>query len=314
VPSRFLWFPFQALAFWRSPTRDARDAQLAELKAELARVRHAAAEALRAKQACLTRTTHELRTPLNAVLGYTQLLRSKDGLTAEQASRLAIIERSGQHMLVLVDEIMALTCLEAGTFSLRAAPLPWRPFLDEVMDMLRPQAAQKGLALRLDASALPDGAMVDAQRLRQVLLNLLANAVRFTDDGEVALRVWPAAAPAGVARVHFEVADTGVGIAPKDLPTLFQPFRQVGDKLRHEGGTGLGLTISRQLVRAMGGEIEVRSTPGEGSRFSFMLDLPAAPETHLADHGAAMATAGSRNAAATAPTSWPTVATSPPNR
>jgi signal transduction histidine kinase len=264
------------LRTWVRTWWSTRDTEVARLRTELAQAREAAAEAQRARHACLTRTTHELRTPLNAVLGYAQLLRREAGLTHKQASSLQTIEHAGQHMLALVDEILALSCLETGAFMLHNAPLRLSSFVNHVADLVRPQAAQKGLALRLDAAGLPDEVMADAQRLRQVLLNLLANAVRFTDDGEVLLRVRPAAGQAGSARLHFEVVDTGVGIAPLELPKLFRPFHQVGDASRHAGGTGLGLTISRQLVRAMGGEIEVHSTPGQGSRFAFTLDLPLA--------------------------------------
>ena len=268
--SRFS-FPLRT---WVRTWWSTRNAEVARLRAELAQTREAAADAQRARHACLTRTTHELRTPLNAVLGYAQLLRREAGLTHKQAHSLQTIERAGQHMLALVDEILALSCLETGAFMLHDTPLRLSSFVDHVADLVRPQAAQKGLALRLDATGLPDEVMADAQRLRQVLLNLLANAVRFTDDGEVLLRVRATAGLAGAARVHFEVVDTGVGIAPLELPKLFRPFHQVGDASRHAGGTGLGLTISRQLVRAMGGDIEVHSTLGRGSRFMFTLDLP----------------------------------------
>ena len=268
-----LTFPFRARARARESTRDA---EVAMLRTELARAHEAIAQAQRARHACLTRTTHELRTPLHAVLGYTQLLRREAGLTNKQASRLTTIEHAGQHMLALVDEILSLSSLETGTFALHAAPLRLPQFFAHVVDLVRPQAAQKGLALRLDATALPDDVLADAQRLRQVLLNLLANAVRFTDEGEVLLRARGSAGPAGHARVQVEVVDSGVGIASHDLPKLFRPFQQVGDASRHSGGTGLGLTISRELVRAMGGEIEVHSTPGQGSRFAFTLTLPIA--------------------------------------
>lgn len=292
--SRFK-FPLRALVRW---PWSARSAEVAQLRADLAHARDAAAEAQRTRHACLTRTTHELRTPLNAVLGYAELLHTEAGLTAKQAHGLKIIEQAGHHMLALVDEILTLSCLETGSLVLHDAPLRLPTWLDNVTDFVRPQAAHKRLVLRLDAPALPNGVRVDAQRLRQVLLNLLANAVRFTDEGEVVLRVRTATGPAGMARLQFEVADTGVGIAPQDLPKLFRPFHQVGDAARHAGGTGLGLVISRQLVRAMGGELDVRSAPGHGTSFTFTLDLP------LAVPGAPPATVSEAStAAATAPTS-----------
>ncbi|HEX5687101.1 MAG TPA: HAMP domain-containing sensor histidine kinase [Ideonella sp.] len=264
-------FPFKARLHWPWSTRGA---EVAQLRAELAQARGAAAAAKSARHACITRTTHELRTPLNAVLGYAQLLHMEAGLTARQSQHLRIIEQAGHHMLALVDDILTLSCQEAGTFLLHDEPLRLSSFLDNVTDLVRPQAAQKRLVLRLDAPSWPHAVKVDAQRLCQVLLNLLANAVRFTDDGEVVLRVRATAGPAGMARLQFEVADTGLGIAPQDLPQLFRPFHQVGDAARHAGGTGLGLAISRQLVRAMGAEIEVRSALGHGTTFTFTLDLP----------------------------------------
>jgi signal transduction histidine kinase len=266
-----LCLPFRARARARESTRDA---EMAMLRAELAQAHEAAAQAHRARHACLTRTTHELRTPLNAVLGYAQLLRREADVGHRQAHGLKTIEDAGQHMLALVEEILTLSSLETGSFKLREAPLRLPAFLDNVLDMVRPQAAQKGLALRLAASAWPEAVRADAQRLRQVLLNLLANALRFTDEGEVTLRLHSAPGSTGAASLRFEVADTGIGIAAHELHKLFRPFHQLGDVSRHAGGTGLGLTISRQLVRAMGGDIEVHSTLGEGCCFAFALELP----------------------------------------
>jgi signal transduction histidine kinase len=270
--------PFKALARWSWKMHNAKvdrlHAELAQVRVELAQVRTESAEAQRARHTCMSRTTHELRTPLNAVLGYTQLLHLEGGLTTKQSQSLRTIEQAGHHMLALIEEILTLSRQEAGTLLLHNAPLRLSSFLDNVTALVRPQAAQKQLVLRLDAPALPHAVSVDAQRLCQVLLNLLANAVRFTDEGEVVLRVRITAGRAGVVRVRFEVADTGVGIALHDLPKLFRPFHQVGDAARHADGTGLGLAISRQLVRAMGGEIEVRSVPGHGTSFAFTLSLP----------------------------------------
>lgn len=278
-----LSLPFRARARARESTRDA---EVAMLRAELACAREAAAQAQRARHACLTRTTHELRTPLNAVLGYAQLLRRESGLGHRHAHGLKTIEDAGHHMLALVEEILTLSSLETASFKLREAPLRLPAFLDNVLDMVRQQAAHKGLALRLQASAWPEVVRADAQRLRQVLLNLLANALRFTDEGEVVLRVQAARGPTDAASLKFEVADTGVGIAAHELSRLFLPFHQVGDASRHAGGTGLGLTISRQLVRAMGGDIEVCSALGEGSCFGFTLELPVmATEEFALDAG-----------------------------
>ena len=230
----------------------------------------------------LAQMSHELRTPLNAIIGYAQLLRRERlPLNERQAAGLATIHESGQHLLTLINDILDLARVEAGKMELHPAAVHLDTFLRVVVDIMRVKAEEKGLAFNYElAAGLPDAVTIDETRLRQVLLNLLGNAVKFTDRGAVSLRV--SRAPPGpqddeaTTRLRFEVADSGIGMGAHQLGRLFQPFEQVADAHRRAGGTGLGLAISRQLVRLMGGNIEVASAPHEGSTFSFELAVRAA--------------------------------------
>ena len=260
-------------------------AQLAAVNAELQRANtdlRAAMEraevANRAKSAFLAAMSHELRTPLNAILGYAQLLRRDKTLGPQQLAGMATIQQSGQHLLALINDVLDLSRVEAGKMDLHNRPVQLQELLTVVADIMRVRAEKKYLGFELElAPGLPDVVSVDETRLRQVLLNLLGNAVKFTDRGTVRLRVAPApadAAPAAAPQLRFEVIDQGVGIAPEQTEAIFRPFEQAGDHARRAGGTGLGLAISRQLVRLMEGELEVDSRLGQGSRFWF--DVPLA--------------------------------------
>jgi len=234
----------------------------------------------------LAQMSHELRTPLNAIIGYAQLLRrDQERVSKEQLSAgLSTIHESGQHLLTLINDILDLARVEAGKMELHPAPVHLASFLRVVVDIMRVKAEEKGVVFRYElAPGLPDAVAIDETRLRQVLLNLLGNAVKFTDSGTVALRVLPvprqgteAGKEEGTARLRFEVADSGIGMNTQQLARLFQPFEQVADRQRREGGTGLGLAISQQLVRLMGGTIGVASEPGKGSTFSFELTVQVA--------------------------------------
>ncbi|MCS0615145.1 ATP-binding protein [Massilia kyonggiensis] len=228
----------------------------------------------------LAQMSHELRTPLNAIIGYAQLLgRDCHDLTERQSAGLATIHESGQHLLTLINDILDLARVEAGKMVLHPAAVHLDTFLQVLANIMRVKAEEKGLAFSCElAPGLPAAVTVDETRLRQVLLNLLGNAVKFTDTGKVSLRVLPAASTGApdVARLRFEVADSGIGMNTQQLGRIFQPFEQVATAQRREGGTGLGLAISQQLVQLMGGHIDVVSTPGKGSTFSFEIDVPAA--------------------------------------
>ena len=241
---------------------------------DMQREKLAAEQANLAKSAFLASMSHELRTPLNAILGYAELLR-KDKLLGERAeSGLTTIQQSGEHLLMLINDILDLSRIEAGKLELHPDEVEIMAMLNAVSDTIRIAAQQKDLAFTLDVGGeLPPVVVADAKRLRQVLLNLLGNAVKFTDAGSVTLRA--TRLPGGQnAQLRFDVEDTGVGIAPEHLQAVFLPFEQVGDLRRRLGGTGLGLAISQHLARCMGGDISVASTPGQGSRFSFSLEAP----------------------------------------
>lgn len=239
--------------------------------------KEAAEAANRAKSAFLAAMSHELRTPLNAVLGYAQILQRDRTLTPRQQQGLSTIQSSGQHLLTLINDILDLSRIEAGKLDILPCPLRLHGFLAVIADIVRVKAEKKSLLFRMDIPPdIPDGVLADEKRLRQILLNLLSNAVKFTERGQVELAVVELARQNGSVTLRFEVRDTGIGIAPEAQQRIFQPFEQVGDLTRRASGTGLGLPISRQLVRLMGGNIQLESAPGRGSRFSFELTLPVA--------------------------------------
>ncbi|WP_437711812.1 AAA family ATPase [Sorangium sp. So ce448] len=241
--------------------------------------RKTAEAASRAKTEFLRNMSHELRTPLNAILGYAQILKRSPGLEDRQAVGLNTIQQSGQHLLTLINDLLDLAKIEAGKLELYPEPVHLLTFLTVVADTIRVRAEQKSLHFVYEvAPHLPQAVLADEKRLRQVLLNLLGNAVKFTDRGRVRFGVQVLAqdeTDETGARLRFEVEDTGVGMTPEQLGKLFQPFGRVGD-VRRRPGTGLGLMISHQLVHFMGGEIHVESRPDEGSRFWFDATLPVA--------------------------------------
>ncbi len=262
--------------------------QSAQLQAQLTEVafaKEAAEVANRAKSSFVARMSHELRTPLTSILGYAQILQRERDLKPKQALALSTIEKSGQHLLALIDDILDLSKIEAGKLELRPAPLELVPFLQNIVDIVRVRAERKELTFAYEApQELPATVLADERQLRQVLLNLLGNAIKYTDHGSIALRVSCLARRGTDWSLRFQVSDTGIGMSAEDVQTLFQPFHQVGDLERRSGGTGLGLAISRQLVQLMGGDIRVDSAPGRGSSFSFELNLASiAPAPVVAD-------------------------------
>ncbi|MCW5664231.1 MAG: response regulator [Piscinibacter sp.] len=240
-----------------------------------------AAEAARETQAVfLANISHELRTPLNGILGFAQMLRRGESLNERQARGLKIIEECGQHLLMLIDDILDLARIEKGRLELHPVDVELPGFLQAVCEIVRIRAQEKRLDFVYEpAPDLPAVVVVDDKRLRQVLLNLLSNAIKFGDAGRVTLRAWPVAPAAGrsAGGLRFEVEDEGIGMNEAQLARLFQPFAQVAEQKRREGGAGLGLSISRQLVRLMGGDIQARSREGRGSVFSFEIEAPAPP-------------------------------------
>lgn len=219
----------------------------------------------------LSHMSHELRTPLNGILGYTQLLQRDRMLDERNADALNVVRQSGEHLLSLIDDILDLARIDSGHFQLDIGDISLSTFLRVICDIIGIRTREKAIKFEFElAHDLPTGIRGDERRLRQVLLNLLANAVKFTDLGKVVLRV----VRRDTSRLVFEVKDTGIGIAKGELDFIFEPFEQSGDVSLRSGGTGLGLSISRQLVRLMGGDIEVDSRIGQGSSFRFELALP----------------------------------------
>ena len=236
----------------------------------LQRAKDEADAASRAKSAFLANISHELRTPLNGILGYAQILRRDTALNQKQREAVGVIHGSADHLLSLINDILDLAKIEARGIELQPVEFSLPDFAAAVVDVFQPRAQEKQLTIesRIDPD-LPRVVRTDEQRLRQVVFNLLGNAIKFTEQGTVIFGI--ESRPNGI---RFSVEDSGPGISPEDQERLFQPFTQLGDPRHRAGGSGLGLSISRSLVEQMGGAIHIESRPGLGSRFWFELRLP----------------------------------------
>ncbi|MBK8901293.1 MAG: response regulator [Anaerolineaceae bacterium] len=236
-----------------------------------------------AKSTFLANMSHELRTPLNAVLGYAEILKRFKGTPDPVLDGLDIIHQSGKHLLTLINDVLDLARIEAGKLELTAAPVHLSSFLRQIVTIIHARADAKDVALIYEAlSPLPTAVLADETRLRQVLLNLLGNAVKFTDRGHVALTVEALdEVQIGEDKVtlRFRVEDTGIGIPPEQLERIFQPFEQAGEAGRRAEGIGLGLAISRQIVEQMGSQLHVESQLDQGSAFWFEVTLPVTEST-----------------------------------
>ena len=265
----------------RERNRAAEALQKAKEKAEAAN---------RAKSVFLANMSHELRTPLNAVLGFSQLMQQNPETSPSQREDLEIINRSGQHLLALINDVLDMSKIEAGRIALKIEPFDLGELVRDVMDMMHRRAEGRGLQLILDQSSdFPRYVEADSAKLRQILINLLSNAVKYTEEGGVTIRLgatpaYGSKAPnlqSSIFNLQFEVEDTGIGITKQDLEHIFQPFEQLGIHPK-QGGTGLGLALTKQFVEMMDGEIGVESTVGKGSLFYVEIPVRRVDEDKIA--------------------------------
>ncbi len=286
-PDQYRWFRARGQALWDDhgqPIRmagslsDIEARKLAEQQLEVARADAEAAS--RAKSEFLANMSHEIRTPMTAILGYADLLCEEGDRPLEPEHRTDIvttIRRNGEHLMSIINDILDLSKIEAGKLAVEARSASPADIVRGVVATLQPRAMDKGLPLSLRLESLPDGIATDPTRLRQILINLVGNAIKFTRRGEVRITARCITSAAGL-RLQVDVADTGIGIAPEHLSSLFAPFAQADSSMsRRFGGTGLGLAISRRLAQSLGGDISVRSEVGKGSTFTLDVAAPPAP-------------------------------------
>lgn len=261
---------FETVQAGRDVTDDRRAAE------DLRDAREQAETANRAKSRFLASMSHEIRTPMNGILGMSSLLRDTE-LSADQASYVRAIDQSARSLLALIDEILDFSKIEAGKIQLCAAPFSPAACVQSVLELLRPRASAKGLALNLEvAGDVPTVVVGDETRIRQIILNLLSNAIKFTDQGRVNVVIYPLRKRDGGGKnlnLAFAVRDTGAGLSADAMRRIFLEFEQAGPETARQGGTGLGLPISKRLARAMGGDITVDGSPGQGSTFTAVVNL-----------------------------------------
>jgi CheY-like chemotaxis protein len=251
----------------------ARAAAAAQLRQAMAE----AEQANRAKSEFLSRMSHELRTPLNAILGFAQLL-DMGSLTVRQHDSIGQILKGGQHLLALINEVLDISRIDAGHLQLSLEPVTVADLFRETLDLLSPLAARRGVTIQLPVDSSKDAIWADRQRVAQVLLNLVSNAIKYNRDGGAVILKWESVLE---GKYRIIVQDTGQGIAAELLPKLFLPFERLGADRGGVEGTGLGLALSRRLVEAMGGVLGVQSTVGQGSIFWFELQQVDTPTTLL---------------------------------
>jgi signal transduction histidine kinase len=262
----------------------AKNQQLKQEIKDRQKAEQAAEAASQAKSQFVTNMSHELRTPLNAILGFTQILNRHSSISSEQQEYLEIISRSGEHLLELIDEVLELSKIEAGALFFNETSFDFYYFLDSLEELFQLKAEQKEIYLIFSvAPDVPPYIKTDSQKLRGCLINLIGNAIKFTQTGSVTLRasVLPQLAEETKTTLHFEVEDTGPGIAADEIDNIFQAFVQAERGRKATEGAGLGLAISKKFVELMGGEITVSSTLGKGTNFKFDLKVSLAMESEI---------------------------------
>ena len=277
----YRWFSWTAIVHQSQQLMYAAARDITERKRTETALQEARVEADRANQAkseFLSRMSHELRTPLNAILGFAQLLEL-DALAIDQRESVAHILKGGRHLLALINEVLDIARIEAGRLSLSLEPVAVRDLATEDFDLIEPLAAQRNVHLRCDLAALEHlFVLADRQRLKQVLLNLLSNGVKYNREGGTLIL---SCEPSSENRLRIVVADTGLGMTPDKLARLFTPFDRLGAEQTETEGVGLGLALSKNLVKAMGGTMHVTSTVGQGSTFAVELARVENPEEHI---------------------------------
>jgi CheY-like chemotaxis protein len=257
--------------------------QVSQRTAALATAKEKAETANQTKSRFLANMSHELRTPLNTILGFSQVMERSATLPAEHYENLEIISNSGEHLLTLINQVLDLAKIESGQSVLNEIACDLHRLLDELEAMFRLKAAEKSLQLDfIRADTVPRHVQIDAMKLRQILINLLGNGIKFTPTGGIVVRISANDTTTDAVRLHIEVEDSGVGIAPEEQGELFKAFTQTQSGQRVQEGTGLGLAISYQFVQLMGGALTVKSREGDGTLFMFDVDArlidPPSPE------------------------------------
>ena len=259
-------------------------------QAELQRLYTVAQAATEAKSNFLANMSHEIRTPMTAILGFTDVLAGNLAGSGQEESReaVAIIKKNGEYLLTLLNDILDLSKIEAGKLDVQRVPCSPCQLVADVASLMRVRAEAKGLGLNVEFSGpMPETIVTDPVRLRQILVNLVGNAVKFTEVGEVRLKAGMAADDGNQQTLRIDVIDTGIGLPTEQIDRLFQPFSQAdAGTNRKVGGTGLGLAISKRLANILGGDILARSAPGEGSTFSLLIAAGSMREVRMVEQPA----------------------------